>query len=139
MSSRPKPVEKIYWTKAEKVNAGVWATEWGVTVFCVTSAFAGIVVTRTGPTYVFLPTTFAAVVLAAFSFVFRGKLRTLFKTQDRAEQETTGRWRIEKRYGKAQSPFALEAPTARHALIESVENDTTRQFRPITAEEFSHS
>jgi hypothetical protein len=136
--ARPKPVAKIRWTKAEKVNAAVWATEWGVTIFAVASAFAGIVATRTLPLYVFLPTTALAVVLAALSFGLKGKLRTIFDTQRRAEQENTGRFRIEELYGRPRH-FAPLAPKARHALIASVENDSTQQFRPITTEEYSHS
>jgi len=135
--ARPKPVAKIRWTRAEKVNAVVWATEWGLTVFTVSSAFAGIVATRTLPLYVFLPTTLLGITLAALSFGLRGKLRAIFDTQRRAEQETTGRFRIEEIYGRPQH-FAPLAPKARHALLTSVENDSTQQFIPIT-EEYSHS
>lgn len=137
MSSRPKPVEKIRWTNAEKVNAVVWAAEWGLTFFCVGSAFAGILATRTAPAYVFVPTALAAVLLAAFSFTLRGKLRTILHTQVRAERETTGRWRIQELYGE--TTYFEPVSTARHALIASVENDTTQQFTPITDEEYSHS
>lgn len=137
MSSRPKPVEKIRWTKAERINAVVWAAEWGLTVFAVASAFAGIVVTRTAPVYVFLPTAFAAVVLAACSFALRGKLRAILRTQMRAEREATGRWRIQELYGE--TTYFEPVSTARHALIASVENDHTQQFTPITDEEYSRS
>lgn len=134
MSSRPKPVEKIRWTVAERVNAVVWATEWGLTVFCVVSAFAGIVVTRTAPVYVFLLTTFAAVTLAACSFVLRGKLRAVLHTQDRAERETTGRFRIQELYGDTEYFPALASAT-----LKLPAGDRTQRFTHNQIEEYSHS
>jgi hypothetical protein len=93
-------VEKISWTTAEKVNAGVWAVEWGLTLFCVASALAGIIMTRTAPLYVFLPTALGAVALSALSMTFKGKLRAVLRTQDRAEVTATGRFRIQELYGE---------------------------------------
>lgn len=124
MSRRRIPVEKIRWTTAEKVNASVWAVEWGVTIFCVVSAFAGIVVTRTTPLYVFLPTVLGAVALSALSMSLKGKLRAIFRTEERVDKTPTGRIRIRELYGE---------PTY---FVGS--SDETRPFRPIR-KELTHS
>jgi hypothetical protein len=130
---RRKPIQPIRWTIAEKINASVWAVEWGVTVFCVASAFASIVVTRTDPTYVFLPTTLAAVTLAAFSFAFRGKLRAVLHTQDRAEKEITGRFRIQKLYGNTEFFLPIQLPAAGTPAAERTQRFTSNQIQEYSS------
>lgn len=130
---RRLPVEKIRWTKAEKVNAMVWATEWGLTIFCLASAFAGIVVTRTLPAYVFLPTALTAVLLAGLSLNLRGKLRTVFRTQKRAERETTGRYRIEQLYGDTLHFGDVDSTTS------TLKGEDTHSLPRHSLKEFSRS
>ena len=135
MSSRPKPLEKIRWTRAEKVNAAVWATEWGVTIFCVASSFAGIVMTRNAPMYVFVPTALAATLLAAFSFTLRGKLRAIFRTQKRANNQGSGYYRIAMLYGNEGDTAYF--PAAKPPALKNSAGERTQRFNPI--EEYSHS
>lgn len=124
MPNRRLPVEKINWTSAEKLNAIVWAIEWGVTGFCVGSAFASVIVTRTAPLYVFLPTVLGAVALSALSVTLRGRLRAALRTQERAEVTSTGRFRIQELYGET----TYFPPV----------NDDTRPF-PAIRKELTHS